>query len=76
MKTGRLPITSKNIQVLVEETVPNTRRLMNEHSANAGLCIIGFHAGVLKKQGVRTFDRFDDLGNILFVNSHSQKEID
>ena len=75
VKTGRLPITSKNIQVLVENSVPNTRRLVNEHSAAAGLCIIGFHAGVLKKQGVHTFDRFDDLGNILFVNSHSQKEI-
>jgi amino acid transporter len=76
VKTGRLPITSKNIQVLVEDSVPNTRRLMSEHSASAGLCIIGFHAGILKKLGIRTFDRFDDLGNILFVNSHSQKEID
>ncbi|MCK4879874.1 MAG: amino acid permease [Bacteroidales bacterium] len=75
VKTGRLPITSKNIQVLVEQSVPDPRMLVQEHSANAGLCIIGFHAGVLKKQGVRTFDRFDGLGNILFVNSHSQKEI-
>jgi len=75
VKTGRLPITSKNIQVIVEHSVPNTRRLMAEHSASAGLCIIGFHAEILKKQGIHTFDRFDDLGNILFVNSHSQKEI-
>jgi hypothetical protein len=75
VKTGRLPITSKNIQVLVEESAPNIRRLVSEHSAAAGLCIIGFHGGVLRKQGVHTFDRFDDLGNILFVNSHSQKEI-
>jgi hypothetical protein len=75
VKTGRLPITSKNIQVLVQESVPDPRMLVNEHSAGAGLCIIGFHAEMLKKQGIRTFDRFDDLGNILFVNSHSQKEI-
>ncbi len=73
--TGRLPITSKNIQVLVEESVSDPRLLIKEHSASAGLCIIGFHAGVLKNRGVRTFDRYDDLGNILFVNSHSQKEI-
>jgi amino acid transporter len=76
VKTGRLPITSKNIQVLVQESVPDPRMLINEHSASAGLCIIGFHAEVLKKRGIRTFDRFDDLGNILFVNSHSQKEIE
>ncbi len=75
VKTGRLPITSKNIQVLVEQSVSHPRMLVREHSANAGLCIIGFQAGVLKKQGVRTFDRFDGLGNILFVNAHSQKEI-
>ena len=75
VKTGRLPITSKNIQVLVQESVPDTRKLVNEHSAAAGLCIIGFHADILKKQGTRTFDRFDELGNVLFVNSHSQKEI-
>ena len=75
VKTGRLPITSKNIQVLVEESVSDPRMLIREHSASAGLCIIGFHAGVLKNRGVRTFERYDDLGNILFVNSHSQKEI-
>ena len=75
VKTGRLPITSKNIQVIVEDSVPHLRTLVREHSVQAGLCIIGFHAGALKKQGVLTFDRFDELGNILFVNSHSQKEI-
>ena len=75
VKTGRLPITSKNIQVLVEQSVPHLRTLVSEHSVQAGLCIIGFHAGALKKQGVLTFDRYDGLGNILFVNSHSQKEI-
>ena len=75
VKTGRLPITSKNIQVLVEQSGPHLRTLVSEHSAQAGLCIIGFHAGALKKQGVLTFDRYDGLGNILFVNSHSQKEI-
>jgi hypothetical protein len=75
VRTGRLPITSKNIQVLVQESVPDPRMLVAEHSAQAGLCIIGFHAEVLKKRGIHTFDRFDELGNILFVNSHSQKEI-
>jgi len=75
VKTGRLPITSKNIQIIVEDSVPHLRTLVSEHSVQAGLCIIGFHAGALKKQGVLTFDRFDELGNILFVNSHSQKEI-
>ena len=75
VRTGRLPITSKNIQVLGEMGTQNTRSLINEHSAHAGLTIIGFHSELLKHQGARIFQGYDEVGNILFVNSHSQKEI-
>ncbi len=75
VQTGRLPITSKNIQVMCEISGHDSRSLIREHSAHAGICIVGFHSEVLKHQGGRTFDGFDELGNILFVNSHSQKEI-
>ena len=73
--TGRLPITSKNIQVICEMAEQNARALVNEHSAHAGLTIIGFHAELLKHEGPKIFQGFDEVGNILFVNSHSQKEI-
>jgi amino acid transporter len=76
VKTGRLPITSKNIQVLCNESHSDPRSLVREHSAHAGLCIIGFHAGMLKNNETRAFDGYEELGNILFVNSHTQKEID
>jgi hypothetical protein len=75
VKTGRLPITSKNIQVLTNESHLDPRTLVREHSANAGLCIIGFHAGMLKNKEIRAFDGYEELGNILFVNSHSQKDL-
>jgi len=75
VRTGRLPITSKNIQVLGEMGNQNTRGLINEHSAHAGLTIIGFHSEMLKHEGARIFQGYDEVGNILFVNSHSQKEI-
>ncbi len=76
VQTGRLPITSKNIQVICEMPDRNTRNLINEHSSHAGLTIIGFHSELLKHEGSRIFEGFDEVGNILFVNSHSQKEID
>jgi hypothetical protein len=76
VKTGRLPITSKNIQVLTNENHVDPRKMIKEHSAHAGLCIIGFHAGMLKKHETRAFDGYEELGNILFVHAHSQKEID
>ncbi len=76
VQTGRLPITSKNIQVISEKPDLNARALIREHSAHAGLTIIGFHAGLLKHEGPKIFQGYDEVGNILFVNSHSQKEID
>lgn len=74
--TGRLPITSKNIQVIGELQGKNTRELIREHSSHAGLTIIGFHSEFLKHEGSKTFEGYDGIGDILFVNSHSQKEID
>ena len=54
----------------------NTRGLINEHSAHAGLTIIGFHSELLKHEGAKIFQGYDEVGNILFVNSHSQKAIE
>jgi hypothetical protein len=76
VKEGRLPITTKNIQVLCEEGSHAVQNLIREHSSGAGLCIVGYHAGILKHKGARVFEGFDGTGDILFVNSHSQKDID
>jgi hypothetical protein len=75
VQTGRLPITSKNIQVITEMPDRNTRTLIAEHSSHAGLTIIGFHSELLKHDGAKIFQGYEDVGDILFVNSHSQKEI-
>ncbi|MCP4312559.1 MAG: amino acid permease [Bacteroidetes bacterium] len=75
VQTGRLPITSKNIQVICEVPNSDPRNLVREHSSQAGLSIVGFRAERLRHQGAKIFDGFEEMGNILFVNSHSQKEI-
>jgi len=71
-----LPITSKNIQIITEIPDVNPRTLVLEHSAHAGLTIIGFRREFMKHEGPKLFDGFGDMGNILFVNAHSQKEIE
>lgn len=76
VQTGRLPITSKNIQVICENPHADPRTLVGEHSSDAGLCIIGFHSDALRHQGGRIFNGFGELGDILFVNAHSQKQIE
>lgn len=74
VRSGRLPITEKNIQVMTDGG-EDPRDLLARHSSDAGLCIVGFHAARLERSGPSLFDGFDSLGNILFVNSHNQKEI-
>jgi hypothetical protein len=74
--TGRLPITLKNIEILPETEGVNIKDLMNEKSADAGITIMGFSGQTLKHEGEKSFEGYDKLGTILFVNSHDQKEIE
>lgn len=76
VKEGRLPITTKNIQVLAAEPGKDVRNKIREHSGKAGLSIIGFTLSLLKHRGRTLFEGFEGMGDILFVNAHSQKEID
>jgi len=75
IKTGRIPITSKNIQIIKKDENVSSKVLINEHSADAGLTIIGFRAEHIKAFGRELFSDYDLVGDILFVNSHRQKEI-
>jgi amino acid transporter len=76
VRTGRLPITSKNIQVIAQDPDRNSREIISEYSSLAGLTIIGFHSELLKHEGGKIFDGYEKLGDVLFVNAHSQKEIE
>lgn len=73
---GRLPITSKNIKILVEEEGKPYKLIINSYSANAGLTIIGFHEDSIKHLGTTTFEGYNDLGNVIFVNSLKNKLIE
>ena len=72
---GRLPITTKNIQIIPQDPGKGYKKLALEKSRNAGLTLIGFREDAIKHQGNALFSGFEEMGNILFVNSHSQKEI-
>ncbi len=72
---GRLPITTNNIQIIPEDPGKGYKEMVLEKSQDAGLTLIGFREDAIKHQGGNLFKGFEDMGNILFVNSHSQKEI-
>ncbi len=73
---GRLPITEKNIEVLIQDESISSKSLINEKSEDAGFTIIGFRLETLKHEKEKIFTGYNKLGNILFVHSHFQKTIE
>jgi len=73
--TGRLPITKKNLEWIQADPQIPFHTLVTQHSADAALCLVGFNMSRIKHDGSRVFSEYGDLGNILFVNSHKQIDI-
>ena len=74
IQSGRLPISPKNIEILVLEETRNFKSLITEHSKEAGLTMIGFLEEQLKFDG-DIFSGYDDLGDVLFINASELREI-
>ena len=72
---GRLPISTKNIELLSQPSDMSVKNMIGDRSQDADLTIIGFRSESIKKRGLEMFEGYDRLGNILFVNSNSVKEI-
>jgi len=76
LNTGRLPITRKNIEIILQSPDVSSRNLINEKSKDAGLTLIGIKQELLYKQKEQYFSGYNDLGTILFVHSKDQKDIE
>lgn len=73
--TGRIPISKKNINVVPLKEDGNVKKLMCKTSTNADLVIQGIHKKTINEQGVDAFSGYEELCNVLFVNSNKEKEI-
>lgn len=73
--SGRLPITQKNIEVIINKNDVGFKSLVNEHSYDAGLIIAGFKEEQLKHEGKAFFEGFDKVGDVLFVDANEGKQI-
>ena len=76
VKTGRLPISLKNVEFIDIEENMNLKELINEKSVKAGLTMIGFRSEQIKHEGESLFDGYMEMGDILFVNAFRDKAID
>tara|TARA_B100000900_G_C19986845_1_gene476093 strand:- start:89 stop:292 length:204 start_codon:yes stop_codon:yes gene_type:complete len=52
-----------------------SRVIMNDRSAGADLTIIGFNNEAVKELRSEVFEGYQNLGNILFVNSYKEKDL-
>jgi len=73
---GRLPINEKNINVIIQSKGMPARKIIADHSHNAGLTLIGLREELIKHEKEAVFTGYDDLGTILFVHSKYQKAIE
>lgn len=76
VKMGRIPITPQNIKIIRKDEAVSSKKIINEKSAEAGLTIIGFRPDHIEIYGLDLFKGYDNVGNVIFVNSHEIKEIE
>lgn len=74
--SGRLPISAKNIRVIATDEGVDRKQLVNDFSMDADLTLLGFHESMVRSdKGIEMFEGYDDVGNILFVNTLTSKFI-
>lgn len=73
--TGRLPISSANIQIIPRIENESRKALINQKSHKAGLTLIGFRSEQLNHDGEKLFEGYEELSNVLFINAHNNKTI-
>jgi len=75
IREGRLPISLGNINLVGAVENMDNRALVSEISQDADLTVVGFRQEQLKTEGVRLFEGYDKLGNVMFVSANKKKEI-
>jgi amino acid transporter len=72
---GRLPITLTNIEIVILDEDRHFSDAVTKYSKHAGLTIIGLPDDIGKNEPLTFFNKFEDLGDVLFVNASQDKEI-
>ena len=73
--TSELPISTSNIELIPRRVDSNVKDIINNHSQDADLTIVGFKRGQDGDVPITTFSGYDKLSNILFVNATKEKAI-
>ena len=75
IKSGRLPISPQNVQIINSEEENHRADTIARYSSDADLCIVGLSREEFSKENIRKFNEYDNLGNMLYVFSNQEKLI-
>ncbi len=74
--SGRLPISGKNIRLIIQDPDVSIKSIINQHSSHVGLTLIGIREERIKREKEKLFEGYEALETILFVHSKDQKSIE
>lgn len=75
ISSGRLPISPTNIQLIPQLKEEKIDMVINKKSADADLTIVGYDSDNIETESDSTFNKYSDLGNVLFVSAFREKTI-
>lgn len=75
IRSGRLPISERNINLIENLENRSYKDIINETSAEADLTVLGFSDDDIESKGPEIFARYEKMGAILFVNAQKSKII-
>jgi len=74
IRLGRLPISPRNIEFIIQKEDISFKSIVSQKSKDADLTLIGINHEAIKQIGEELFSGFDEIGDVLFVNSHLKKD--
>jgi hypothetical protein len=76
VRTGRLAISERNVEVIVPEEGDDRASLVNARSRDADFTLVGLRREAVRRLGVEAFSGYDDVGNVGFVIGVTDVEIE
>lgn len=75
IRSGRIPISANNINLIPMEETQSKEQIISEKSIDADLIIVGFRYERIRTEGAQIFTGYEDLSNTLFVSSNKEKNL-
>jgi len=76
VRSGRLPIAERNIDVIALGNGLGRRELINERSRDADFTLVGLRREAVRRKGVEAFEGYGEIGNVGFVIAVSDVDLE